>query len=47
MTEQQESQVKPQPTAVVNGSKNRSGAALAVNRADPATHTTGLLYMLK
>ncbi len=28
MTEQQESQVKPQPTAAVNGSKSRSGAVL-------------------
>ncbi|BBT82255.1 uroporphyrinogen-III C-methyltransferase [Aeromonas allosaccharophila] len=45
MTEQQESQVKPQPTAVVNGSKNRSGAALGGVAILLALGLTGGLYL--
>ncbi|MGL4933419.1 MAG: uroporphyrinogen-III C-methyltransferase [Aeromonas sp.] len=45
MTEQQESQVKPQPTAVVNGSKNRSGAVLGGVAILLALALTGGLYL--
>ena len=45
MTEQQESQVKPQPTAVVNGSKNRSGAVLGGVAILLALGLTGGLYL--
>ncbi len=45
MTEQQESQVKPQPTAVVNGSKSRSGAALGGVAILLAIGLTGGLYL--
>ena len=45
MTEQQESQVKPQPTAVVNGSKSRSGALLGGVAILLALGLTGGLYL--
>ncbi|MGY3963945.1 uroporphyrinogen-III C-methyltransferase [Aeromonas veronii] len=45
MTEQQESQVKPQPTAAVNGSKNRSGAVLGGVAILLALGLTGGLYL--
>ncbi|TNI28554.1 uroporphyrinogen-III C-methyltransferase [Aeromonas veronii] len=45
MTEQQESQVKPQPTAVVNGSKSRSGAVLGGVAILLALSLTGGLYL--
>ncbi|MFM5640512.1 uroporphyrinogen-III C-methyltransferase [Aeromonas veronii] len=45
MTEQQESQVKPQPTAVVNGSKGRSGAVLGGVAILLALGLTGGLYL--
>lgn len=45
MTEQQESQLKPQPTAVVNGSKNRSGAVLGGVAILLALGLTGGLYL--
>ncbi|MFM5430855.1 uroporphyrinogen-III C-methyltransferase [Aeromonas veronii] len=45
MTEQQESQVKPQPTAVVNGSKIRSGAVLGGVAVLLALGLTGGLYL--
>ncbi|MFM5714603.1 uroporphyrinogen-III C-methyltransferase [Aeromonas allosaccharophila] len=45
MTEQQESQVKPQPTPVVNGSKNRSGAVLGGVAILLALGLTGGLYL--
>lgn len=45
MTEQQESQVKPQPTAVVNGSKSRSGAVLGGVAILLALGLTGGLYL--
>ncbi|AYV35667.1 uroporphyrinogen-III C-methyltransferase [Aeromonas veronii] len=44
MTEQQESQVKPQPTAAVNGSKSRSGAVLGGVAILLALGLTGGLY---
>ncbi|MGY3854094.1 uroporphyrinogen-III C-methyltransferase [Aeromonas aquatilis] len=45
MTEQQESQVKPQPTAAVNGSKSRSGAVLGGVAIMLALGLTGGLYL--
>ncbi|KAE9634720.1 uroporphyrinogen-III C-methyltransferase [Aeromonas veronii] len=45
MTEQQESQVKPQPTTVVNGSKSRSGAVLGGVAILLALGLTGGLYL--
>ncbi|MFQ2821159.1 MULTISPECIES: uroporphyrinogen-III C-methyltransferase [Aeromonas] len=45
MTEQQQSQVKPQPTAVVNGSKSRSGAVLGGVAILLALGLTGGLYL--
>ena len=45
MTEQQESQVKPQPTAVVNGSKSRPGAVLGGVAILLALGLTGGLYL--
>ncbi|KRW55512.1 heme biosynthesis operon protein HemX [Aeromonas allosaccharophila] len=45
MTEQQESQVKPQPTAVVNSSKSRSGAVLGGVAILLALGLTGGLYL--
>ncbi|MGL6414190.1 uroporphyrinogen-III C-methyltransferase [Aeromonas veronii] len=45
MTEQQESQVKPQPTAVVNGNKSRSGAVLGGVAILLALGLTGGLYL--
>ncbi|MFM4990725.1 uroporphyrinogen-III C-methyltransferase [Aeromonas veronii] len=45
MTEQQESQVKPQPTAAVNGSKSRSGAVLGGVATLLALGLTGGLYL--
>lgn len=45
MTEQQESQVKPQPTAVVNGSKSRAGAVLGGVAILLALGLTGGLYL--
>ncbi|MBL0593759.1 uroporphyrinogen-III C-methyltransferase [Aeromonas veronii] len=45
MTEQQESQVKPQPTAVVNGSKSRSSAVLGGVAILLALGLTGGLYL--
>lgn len=45
MTEQQESQVKPQPTAVVNGSKSRSGVVLGGVAILLALGLTGGLYL--
>ncbi|MFM4785613.1 uroporphyrinogen-III C-methyltransferase [Aeromonas veronii] len=45
MTEQQESQVKPQPTAAVNGSKSRSGAVLGGAAILLALGLTGGLYL--
>ncbi|MFM5017078.1 uroporphyrinogen-III C-methyltransferase [Aeromonas veronii] len=45
MTEQQESQVKPQPTAAVNGSKSRSGAVLGGVAILLALSLTGGLYL--
>ena len=45
MTEQQESQVKPQPTAVVNGSKSRSGAVLGGIAILLVLGLTGGLYL--
>ncbi|MBL0454139.1 uroporphyrinogen-III C-methyltransferase [Aeromonas veronii] len=45
MTEQQESQVKPQPTAAVNGSKSRSGAELGGVAILLALGLTGGLYL--
>ncbi|MFM5599184.1 heme biosynthesis operon protein HemX [Aeromonas veronii] len=45
MTEQQESQVKPQPTAVLNGSKSRSGAVLGGVAILLALGLTGGLYL--
>lgn len=45
MTEQQESQVNPQPTAVVNGSKSRSGAVLGGVAILLALGLTGGLYL--
>ncbi|HHP5490975.1 uroporphyrinogen-III C-methyltransferase [Aeromonas veronii] len=45
MTEQQESQVKPQPTAAVNGSKSRSGAVLGGVAILLAIGLTGGLYL--
>ncbi|HHP5406958.1 TPA: uroporphyrinogen-III C-methyltransferase [Aeromonas veronii] len=45
MTEQQESQVKPQPTAAVNGSKSRSGAVLGGVAILMALGLTGGLYL--
>ncbi|WP_139460890.1 uroporphyrinogen-III C-methyltransferase [Aeromonas veronii] len=45
MTEQQESQVKPQPTAAVNGSKSRSGAVLGGVAILLALGLTGGLYL--
>ncbi|MFM4934357.1 uroporphyrinogen-III C-methyltransferase [Aeromonas veronii] len=45
MTEQQESQVKSQPTAVVNGSKSRSGAVLGGVAILLALGLTGGLYL--
>ncbi|MFM4939420.1 MULTISPECIES: uroporphyrinogen-III C-methyltransferase [Aeromonas] len=45
MTEQQESQVTPQPAAVANGSKNRSGAVLGSIAILLALGLTGGLYL--
>ncbi|MFM5752178.1 uroporphyrinogen-III C-methyltransferase [Aeromonas veronii] len=45
MTEQQESQVTPQPTAAVNGSKSRSGAVLGGVAILLALGLTGGLYL--
>ncbi|WP_421340934.1 uroporphyrinogen-III C-methyltransferase [Aeromonas veronii] len=45
MTEQQESQVKSQPTAAVNGSKSRSGAVLGGVAILLALGLTGGLYL--
>ncbi|OCQ45357.1 heme biosynthesis operon protein HemX [Aeromonas veronii] len=45
MTEQQESQVKPQPTAAVNGSKSHSGAVLGGVAILLALGLTGGLYL--
>ncbi|WP_421212209.1 uroporphyrinogen-III C-methyltransferase [Aeromonas sp. 600479] len=45
MTEQQESQVKPQPTAAVNCSKSRSGAVLGGVAILLALGLTGGLYL--
>ncbi|OLF58239.1 heme biosynthesis operon protein HemX [Aeromonas veronii] len=45
MTEQQESQVKPQPTAAVNGNKSRSGAVLGGAAILLALGLTGGLYL--
>ncbi|WP_425890360.1 uroporphyrinogen-III C-methyltransferase [Aeromonas veronii] len=45
MTEQQESQVKPQPTAAVNGSKSRSGAVLGGVAILLALGLTGGIYL--
>ncbi|HEH9416451.1 TPA: uroporphyrinogen-III C-methyltransferase [Aeromonas sobria] len=45
MTEQQESQVKPQPTAVVNNSKSRSGTVLGGVAILLALGLTGGLYL--
>lgn len=45
MTEQQESQVKPQPTAALNGSKSRSGAVLGGVAILLALGLTGGLYL--
>ncbi|MEH8159850.1 uroporphyrinogen-III C-methyltransferase [Aeromonas veronii] len=45
MTEQQESQVKPQPTAAVNSSKSRSGAVLGGVAILLALGLTGGLYL--
>ncbi|MFQ2149717.1 uroporphyrinogen-III C-methyltransferase [Aeromonas jandaei] len=45
MTAQQESQVTPQPTAVVNGSKSRSGAILGGVAILLALGLTGGLYL--
>ncbi|WP_429072237.1 uroporphyrinogen-III C-methyltransferase [Aeromonas veronii] len=45
MTEQQESLVKPQPTAAVNGSKSRSGAVLGGVAILLALGLTGGLYL--
>ena len=45
MTEQQESQVKPQPTAAVNGSKSRSSAVLGGVAILLALGLTGGLYL--
>ncbi|MFQ1942062.1 uroporphyrinogen-III C-methyltransferase [Aeromonas veronii] len=45
MTEQQESRVKPQPTAAVNGSKSRSGAVLGGVAILLALGLTGGLYL--
>ncbi|MCF5727675.1 uroporphyrinogen-III C-methyltransferase [Aeromonas veronii] len=45
MTEQQKSQVKPQPTAAVNGSKSRSGAVLGGVAILLALGLTGGLYL--
>ncbi|MFM5514006.1 uroporphyrinogen-III C-methyltransferase [Aeromonas veronii] len=45
MTEQQESQVKPQQTAAVNGSKSRSGAVLGGVAILLALGLTGGLYL--
>ncbi|MEN3757282.1 uroporphyrinogen-III C-methyltransferase [Aeromonas veronii] len=45
MTEQQESQVKPQPTAAVNGNKSRSGAVLGGVAILLALGLTGGLYL--
>ena len=45
MTEQQESQVKPQPTAVVNGGKSRSGVLLGGVAILLALGLTGGLYL--
>ncbi|WP_088868275.1 uroporphyrinogen-III C-methyltransferase [Aeromonas veronii] len=45
MTEQQESEVKPQPTAAVNGSKSRSGAVLGGVAILLALGLTGGLYL--
>lgn len=45
MTEQQESQVKPQPTAVVNNSKSRSGTVLGGVAILLAIGLTGGLYL--
>ncbi|MGR6759429.1 uroporphyrinogen-III C-methyltransferase [Aeromonas veronii] len=45
MTEQQESQVQPQPTAAVNGSKSRSGAVLGGVAILLALGLTGGLYL--
>ncbi|HHQ4524984.1 TPA: uroporphyrinogen-III C-methyltransferase [Aeromonas veronii] len=45
MTEQQESQVKPKPTAAVNGSKSRSGAVLGGVAILLALGLTGGLYL--
>ena len=45
MTAQQESQVTPQPTAVVNGSKSRSGAVLGGVAILLALGLTGGLYL--
>ncbi|MFQ1897862.1 uroporphyrinogen-III C-methyltransferase [Aeromonas veronii] len=45
MTAQQESQVTPQPTAVVNGSKSRSGAVLGGIAILLALGLTGGLYL--
>ncbi|MFM5786772.1 uroporphyrinogen-III C-methyltransferase [Aeromonas veronii] len=45
MTEQQESQVKPQPTAAVNGSKSRSGTVLGGVAILLALGLTGGLYL--
>lgn len=45
MTEQQESQAKPQPTAVVNGNKSRSGAVLGGVAILLALGLTGGLYL--
>lgn len=45
MTEQQESQVTPQPAAAANGSKNRSGAVLGSIAILLALGLTGGLYL--
>ncbi|MGY3915592.1 uroporphyrinogen-III C-methyltransferase [Aeromonas australiensis] len=45
MTEQQESQLKPQPTAAVNGSKSRSGTVLGGVAILLALGLTGGLYL--
>ncbi|MGY3959325.1 uroporphyrinogen-III C-methyltransferase [Aeromonas popoffii] len=45
MTEQQESQVKPQPTPVVNGGKSRSGTLLGGVAILLALGLTGSLYL--
>ncbi|MFM5438855.1 uroporphyrinogen-III C-methyltransferase [Aeromonas enteropelogenes] len=45
MTEQQESQVTPQPAAAANGSKNRSGAVLGSVAILLALGLTGGLYL--